>query len=123
VSKTIRPIGKEPTEEFWAYESGAPTHFFGELTKTPEGCQYLQEKGVVPELAEMIRMHGMEDSDQELITSAKAALWAMVSSEASHPVADSRETSARPRAVSRSLKTRRLSTSSSRLLSSRLCSP
>lgn len=78
VSKTIRPIAKEHIDEFWAYEGGAPTHFFGELTKTPEGCQYLREKGVVPDLAEMIRVHGMEDEDLELLASVKAALWAMV---------------------------------------------
>lgn len=79
MSKTIRPISKDHTEEFWAYESGAPTHFFGELTKTPEGCQYLREKGVVPELAEVIRVHGMEDSDYEVLNNVKAALWAIVS--------------------------------------------
>lgn len=77
VSKTIRPFSKENADEFWAYEGTAPTHFFRELCKTPEGCQYLREKGIVPEFAEIIRMNGMESEDAPTINKAKAALWVL----------------------------------------------
>lgn len=58
----------------------APSHFFGELTKTPEGCQYLRERGLVAELAEVVRLHGMESVDQGVMTNVKSVLWALVSS-------------------------------------------
>lgn len=57
----------------------APTHFFGELTKTPEGCLYLKSKGYVPEFAEIIRLHGMEASDDSILMQVKSALWTLVS--------------------------------------------
>lgn len=78
VSKTIRPISRHQPEEFWAYEGTAPTHFFRELTKTPEGCQYLREKGIVPDFAEVIRLHGLEAEDQDIMNEVKSALWVMV---------------------------------------------
>ena len=56
-----------------------PAHFFGELTKTPEGCRYLREKGLVAELAEILRLHGMESADQAVLTNVKSVLWALVS--------------------------------------------
>lgn len=55
-----------------------PTHFLGELTKTPEGCMFLREKGLVSEFAEVIRMHGMESGDQSVMTNVKSVLWALV---------------------------------------------
>jgi len=58
----------------------APTHFFGELTKTPEGCQLLRERGIVAEFAEIIRLHGMETDDQPVMTNVKSVLWALVGS-------------------------------------------
>lgn len=79
VSKTIRPFARDSVDDYWAYEGTAPTHFFGELCKTPEGCQYLREKGLVPAFAEIVRQHGMEASDQALMTSVKSALWVLVS--------------------------------------------
>jgi rapamycin-insensitive companion of mTOR len=57
----------------------APSHFFGELTKTPEGCRYLREKGSVSELAEVVRLNGMESADQGVMTNVKSVLWALVS--------------------------------------------
>lgn len=62
------------------YDGRAPTHFFGELTKTPEGCQLLREKGLVAEFAEIIRLHGMEPNDQSLLVNLRSMLWALVSS-------------------------------------------
>lgn len=57
----------------------APAHFLGELAKTPEGCFYLREKGIVSELAEILRLHGMESQHQAVMTNVKSVLWAMVS--------------------------------------------
>lgn len=60
------------------YDSTAPTHFFGELTRTPEGCQLLKERGIVADFAEIIRLHGLEDNDEALLTNVKSVLWALV---------------------------------------------
>lgn len=60
------------------YDGTAPCHFFGELTKTPEGCQFLRERGIVPGLAEIVRLHGLEPSNSTVLTSLKCALWALV---------------------------------------------
>lgn len=56
----------------------APTHFLGELTKTPDGCRYLRDKGLVSDFAEIVRLHGMEASDQGVMTNVKSILWALV---------------------------------------------
>ena len=61
-----------------SYEGIAPIHFFGELTKTPDGCQLLRSRGIVAEFAEIIRMHGMESLDQAVMTNVKSVLWALV---------------------------------------------
>jgi hypothetical protein len=57
----------------------APTHFLGELTQTPEGCMYLRERGLVADLAEVVRLHGMEPEDDGVLRGVKSALWALVS--------------------------------------------
>lgn len=54
-----------------------PTHFLGQLTKTPEGCMYLRERGLVAELAEVVRLHGMEPDDQAVLANLKSVLWAL----------------------------------------------
>jgi rapamycin-insensitive companion of mTOR len=63
-----------------AYDSTAPTHFFGELTKTPEGCQMLRERGIVSDFAELVRLNGLEAEDEGVLTNVKTVLWALVSS-------------------------------------------
>lgn len=77
VSKTIRPHTKDSAEDIWAYEGTAPTHFFRELCKTPEGCQYLREKSIVGDFAEVVRLHGMETEDQSIMREVKSALWVL----------------------------------------------
>ena len=57
----------------------APTHFLGELTKTPEGCMYLRERGLVADLAEVVRLHGREPEEEGVLRGVKSALWALVS--------------------------------------------
>ncbi|WWC72760.1 uncharacterized protein I206_106724 [Kwoniella pini CBS 10737] len=77
VSKTIRPWSMDAVEDYWIYEGPAPTHFLGELTKTPEGCRLIKEKGIVAEFAEIVRLHGMEANDQGVLTNLKSVLWAL----------------------------------------------
>ncbi|WVQ86186.1 hypothetical protein IAT38_008354 [Cryptococcus sp. DSM 104549] len=77
VSKTIRPWASDSVEDYWDYDGLAPTHFLGELTKTPEGCQLLKEKGIVAELAEIVRLHGMEGEDRTVLSNLKSVLWAL----------------------------------------------
>ncbi|WVW80639.1 hypothetical protein I302_102625 [Kwoniella bestiolae CBS 10118] len=77
VSKTIRPWSTDTVEDYWIYDGPAPTHFLGELTKTPEGCQLIKEKGIVAEFAEIVRLHGMEAVDQGVLTNLKSVLWAL----------------------------------------------
>ncbi len=60
-----------------AQDGVVPPHFYGELTKTPEGCQLLQRKGHFAEFAHFIRQHGAESSDSELINKLKSVLWAV----------------------------------------------
>jgi len=60
------------------YDGTAPSHFFGELTKTPEGCQYLRDQDVVGPLAAIVRQHGLEGRDHSILTTLKCALWALV---------------------------------------------
>ncbi|WVQ77136.1 hypothetical protein IAR50_006819 [Cryptococcus sp. DSM 104548] len=77
VSKTIRPWSSDIVEDYWDYDGLAPTHFLGELTKTPEGCDLLKSRGIVTEFAEIVRLHGMEASDASVLRDLKSALWAL----------------------------------------------
>ncbi|KAL1921894.1 uncharacterized protein VTP21DRAFT_10536 [Calcarisporiella thermophila] len=54
-----------------------PPHFYGELTKTAEGCQLLREKGHFHVFAEYIREWGMESQDMEAVQKLKSILWAV----------------------------------------------
>ncbi|PWY98657.1 hypothetical protein BCV70DRAFT_178261, partial [Testicularia cyperi] len=59
------------------HEGSIPPHFYGELAKTAEGCQMLEDKGHFAEFAHFIRQHGTESSDAELISKLKSVLWAV----------------------------------------------
>ncbi|CAG8797835.1 18730_t:CDS:2, partial [Dentiscutata erythropus] len=59
------------------FDGMTPAHFYGELTKTEEGCQLLREKGHFREFANFIREHGMEKSDTLIIYKLKSILWAV----------------------------------------------
>ncbi|KAJ1021886.1 hypothetical protein NDA16_003648 [Ustilago loliicola] len=65
-------IGADPL-----HDGVVPPHFYGELAKTPEGCQILQQKGHFAEFAHFIRQHGAEALDSELINKLKSVLWAV----------------------------------------------
>ena len=52
-------------------------HFYGELTKTAEGCRILEEKGHFDEFAQVIVNYKDEDGDLERIVKLKSCLWAV----------------------------------------------
>ena len=54
-----------------------PLHFYGELTKTAEGCRILEEKGHFDEFAQFIIACKDEEEDLEIITKLKSCLWAV----------------------------------------------
>ncbi|TIB81103.1 hypothetical protein E3Q22_01432 [Wallemia mellicola] len=60
-----------------SFDGTVPSHFYGELTKTYEGCELLAEKGHFGEFAEFIRRHGLENRDGDLINKLKSVLWAV----------------------------------------------
>ena len=73
-------LSKEVLQMLTRRDSGsiAPIHFLRELTKTPEGCMYLHYKMLVPEYAQIVRIHGMEAEEQAILTNVKSVLWALV---------------------------------------------
>ena len=54
------------------------SHFYGELTKTEEGCQLLRAKGHFSDYARYIREHCAESKDPNTIGELKSILWAVV---------------------------------------------
>jgi rapamycin-insensitive companion of mTOR len=54
-----------------------PLHFYGELTKTTEGCRILEEKGHFDEFSQFIVTCKDDDKDMEVITKLKSCLWAV----------------------------------------------
>lgn len=62
-----------------SFNGTPPAHFYGELVRTEEGCQILEDSGHFPEFADFIREHGLEDFDSEIIAKLKSVLWAVVS--------------------------------------------
>ncbi|KAG9069606.1 hypothetical protein KI688_010510 [Linnemannia hyalina] len=53
------------------------SHFYGELTKTEEGCQLLRAKGHFSDYARYIREHCAESKDPNIIGELKSILWAV----------------------------------------------
>ncbi|KAF9126477.1 hypothetical protein BGW39_006597 [Mortierella sp. 14UC] len=53
------------------------SHFYGELTKTEEGCQLLRAKGHFSDYARYIREHCAESKDLNTIGELKSILWAV----------------------------------------------
>lgn len=56
-----------------------PPHFYGELTKTEEGCNLLREKGHFKLFANFVRNFPLEKhfETEELLGQLKAVLWAL----------------------------------------------
>ncbi|KAI5479428.1 cytosolic regulator Pianissimo [Pseudohyphozyma bogoriensis] len=59
------------------FDGTPPPHFYGELVKTPEGCEILADSGHFPLFADFIQQHGLEDEDVEVISKLKSVLWAV----------------------------------------------
>lgn len=60
------------------FDGKPPPHFYGELVKTPEGCEILADSGHFARFADFIQQHGLEDYDTEVIARLKSVLWAVV---------------------------------------------
>jgi rapamycin-insensitive companion of mTOR len=54
-----------------------PPHFYGELTRTEDGCMLLKEKGHFQLFANFIRNYSVDHHDPETILRLKATLWAV----------------------------------------------
>ncbi|KAG0222326.1 hypothetical protein BGX31_009204 [Mortierella sp. GBA43] len=52
-------------------------HFYGELTRTEEGCELLKTKGHFSDYARFIREHCAESKDPGIISDLKSLLWAV----------------------------------------------
>ncbi|KAF9182652.1 hypothetical protein BGZ50_004785 [Haplosporangium sp. Z 11] len=52
-------------------------HFYGELTRTEEGCQLLRARGHFADYARYIREHCAECKDPAIISELKSILWAV----------------------------------------------
>lgn len=55
----------------------SPPHFYGELTKTEEGCALLRAKGHFRLFTDSIRSYSVEIQDAELMQQLKSVLWAV----------------------------------------------
>lgn len=75
-SPHIRRVQHEDHLESLVHGS-APPHFYRELSRTTEGCKLLQSKGHFEEFVAIIRAHGQEDTDPEIILKVKGAIWAL----------------------------------------------
>ncbi|KAL8290440.1 hypothetical protein RQP46_002698 [Phenoliferia psychrophenolica] len=71
-------IAQPTADRFKApFDGTPPPHFYGELVKTPEGCDILEDSGHFVQFAEFIRQHGLEDFDHVIIGKLKSVLWAV----------------------------------------------
>lgn len=55
----------------------SPPHFYGELTKTEEGCQLLRDKGHFQLFVQYIRSYSLDNQDIDALQQLKAVLWAV----------------------------------------------
>ncbi|GAA5918699.1 hypothetical protein JCM1841_006247 [Sporobolomyces salmonicolor] len=59
------------------FDGTPPPHFYGELVKTQEGCEILDESGHFTRFAEIIREHAERELDSEFVAQLKSVLWAV----------------------------------------------
>lgn len=64
-------------ENLQAGDGLTPPHFYGELTKTEEGCALLREKGHFQYFVDYIRNYSLENQNVEVFQQLKAVLWAV----------------------------------------------
>ncbi|SAL99279.1 hypothetical protein [Absidia glauca] len=80
--KKINPFEERLDSEFdfEALQPGdglSPPHFYGELTKTEEGCALLRAKGHFRLFTDSIRSYSVEIQDAEIMQQLKSVLWAV----------------------------------------------
>ncbi|OAD74296.1 hypothetical protein PHYBLDRAFT_111901, partial [Phycomyces blakesleeanus NRRL 1555(-)] len=66
-----------PFEERVDRDGLTPPHFYGELTKTEEGCNLLKDRGHFQLFVKDIRNYSVENHDVEELRKLKAVLWAV----------------------------------------------
>ncbi|KAJ3124003.1 hypothetical protein HK098_001434 [Nowakowskiella sp. JEL0407] len=80
-TKKTEPQTTENTETTKNSGSGyAPLHFYGELTKTSEGCKMLKQSNHFRAFAQFIKEYGLKESsgtDPRVLMRLKAVLWAV----------------------------------------------
>jgi rapamycin-insensitive companion of mTOR len=81
-SKFAYCFGLAAQIEFLLYDhrpflSKLPAHFYGELCRTPEGCNLLKKKGYFNSMAKLVQAY-YDDPTSCSLMELKAALWAIV---------------------------------------------
>ncbi|GAA5842816.1 hypothetical protein JCM11251_001496 [Rhodosporidiobolus azoricus] len=59
------------------FDGTPPSHFYGELVKTTEGCDILRDSGHFDSFVDVIEQHGDSDLDEAYILTLKSVLWAV----------------------------------------------
>ena len=59
----------------WETDGRVPPHFFGELTKTMDGCLLLNEKGYFTFFADFLKENGLKSLSGAILKRFKAILW------------------------------------------------
>ncbi|KAI9257881.1 Rapamycin-insensitive companion of mTOR, middle domain-containing protein [Sporodiniella umbellata] len=81
--KLLNPFEEKVDSEndFEALQAGdglTPPHFYGELTKTDEGCNLLRQKGHFKLFSNYVRSFSLDqDNSEEFLCQLKAVLWAL----------------------------------------------
>ncbi|ODQ64875.1 hypothetical protein NADFUDRAFT_8425, partial [Nadsonia fulvescens var. elongata DSM 6958] len=60
-----------------ARSSAPPSHFYGELVMTDEGCMLLSQKDHISQFVNFVRMHRDETKSPTIIKKLKGCLWAL----------------------------------------------
>ena len=68
-----------PSECRTSFDGTPPSHFYGELVKTSEGCEMLDESEHFLRFCDTIREHADRELDPDCIAQLKSVLWAVVS--------------------------------------------
>jgi hypothetical protein len=82
--KSVNPFEEriDSENDFEVLQPGdglTPPHFYGELTKTEEGCHLLREKGHFKLFSNFVRNFSLENhaAAEESLNQLKAVLWAL----------------------------------------------
>lgn len=75
-----RPVDINDVSDDEPLASEIPPHFYGQLTKTPQGCLLLERKGHFQHFVEYIKTYSLKNiMSTNRILKLKAILWAIVS--------------------------------------------